>query len=66
MNRREFVISTFAGVAALFEVAGVAGQAKTITPDLGALADKKRGLVGLWAGNNSGGDFANLTIVPAA
>jgi len=30
------------------------------------LNDRKKGLVGLWAGNNSGGDFANLTIIPAA
>ena len=29
------------------------------------LSDHKRGLVGLWVGNGSGGDFANLTIVPA-
>lgn len=29
------------------------------------LNDRKRGLVGIWVGNNSGGDFANLTIVPA-
>ncbi len=41
MNRREFVVSTFAGVVGLSEVSRVAGQAKTITPDLGALADKK-------------------------
>jgi hypothetical protein len=25
----------------------------------------RKGLVGLWTGNNSGGDFANLTIIPA-
>jgi hypothetical protein len=30
------------------------------------LNERKKGLVGLWAGNNSGGDFANLTISPAA
>lgn len=29
------------------------------------LSDRKKGMVGLWVGNNSGGDFANLTIVPA-
>ncbi|MCA1850103.1 MAG: hypothetical protein LC672_03350 [Acidobacteria bacterium] len=29
------------------------------------LSDRKQGLVGLWVGNGSGGDFANLTIVPA-
>jgi hypothetical protein len=41
MNRREFVFSTFAGVVGLSEVSRMAGQAKTITPDLGALADSK-------------------------
>jgi hypothetical protein len=30
------------------------------------LNDRKKGLVGLWTGNNSGGDFANLTITGAA
>lgn len=29
------------------------------------LSDRKTGLVGLWVGNNSGGDFANFKIVPA-
>jgi hypothetical protein len=29
------------------------------------LNDRKTGLVGLWVGNNSGGDFANLTLAPA-
>jgi hypothetical protein len=29
------------------------------------LSDRRKGLVGLWVGNNSGGDFANLTIIPA-
>jgi hypothetical protein len=29
------------------------------------LNDRKKGMVGLWVGNNSGGDFANLTITPA-
>jgi len=29
------------------------------------LSDRKKGLVGLWAGNTSGGDFTNLKIVPA-
>lgn len=28
------------------------------------LNDRKKGLVGLWVGNGSGGDFANLTILP--
>jgi hypothetical protein len=29
------------------------------------LSDRKKGLVGLWVGNGSGGDFANLKITPA-
>jgi hypothetical protein len=29
------------------------------------LSDRKKGLVGLWAGNTSGGEFANFKIVPA-
>lgn len=29
------------------------------------LSDRRKGLVGLWVGNGSGGDFANLTIIPA-
>jgi hypothetical protein len=40
----------------------------TTTPCLAVnmLSDRKSGLVGLWVGNNSGGDIANLTVVPAA
>jgi hypothetical protein len=41
MNRREFVVSTFAGVVRLSGGSGVPGQAKTMTPDLGALAEAK-------------------------
>jgi hypothetical protein len=29
------------------------------------LSSRKKGLIGLWVGNNSGGDFANLMIVEA-
>jgi hypothetical protein len=29
------------------------------------LSERKKGLVGLWVGNTSGGDFANFKIVPA-
>lgn len=29
------------------------------------LSDRKKGLVGIWVGNTSGGDFANLRIAPA-
>jgi len=42
------------------------GDAKDPCLVVKLLNDRKRGLVGLWAGNNSGGDFANLTIIPAA
>ena len=35
-------------------------------PVVNLLNDRKKGLVGLWTGNDSGGDFANLTIIPAA
>jgi len=28
------------------------------------LSNRKKGLVGLWVGNNAGGDFANVKIVP--
>jgi hypothetical protein len=39
----------------------------TTTPclEVNLLNDRKKGLVGLWVGNNSGGDFANLIITPA-
>lgn len=29
------------------------------------LSDRKKGLIGLWVGNTSGGNFANFTITPA-
>jgi hypothetical protein len=29
------------------------------------LSDRKKGLLGLWVGNNSAGDFANLKVTPA-
>src|SRR5205814_19876 len=39
---------------------------KTKEPSLvvNQLSDRHKGRVGLWVGNNSGGDFANLKIVP--
>jgi hypothetical protein len=30
------------------------------------LNDRRKGRIGLWTGNNSGGDFANLAITPSA
>jgi hypothetical protein len=29
------------------------------------LSDRKKGLVGIWVGNTSGGDFANFKIIRA-
>ena len=41
MNRRDFVISTFAGAVGLSTASRIAGQKKTIEPDLVKLADGK-------------------------
>ena len=40
------------------------GDAKEPSLVVDQLSDRKKGLIGLWVGNNSGGDFANLNIVP--
>ena len=40
------------------------GAAKSPTLEARKLGQKNRGLVGLWTGNNSDGDFANLRITP--
>ena len=46
MNRREFIVLMLGGAAIGFStVSRVGGQAKTITPDLGALADGNGWLV---------------------
>jgi hypothetical protein len=42
------------------------GDAKDPCLVVDVLNNRKSGKVGLWVGNNSGGDFANLTIAPAA
>jgi hypothetical protein len=39
MNRRDFVVSTFAGAVGLSTASGIAGQNKMIEPDLVKLAD---------------------------
>ena len=39
-------------------------DAKTPCLSVSTLSGRKTGLVGLWVGNGSGGDFANLTIAP--
>ena len=42
-----------------------AGQVTTPTLEVRKLGQLDGGMVGLWLGNNSEGDFANLTITPA-
>ena len=40
------------------------GDAPAPSLEVTLLSDRTKGLVGLWVGNNSGGDFANLKIRP--
>ena len=40
------------------------GDAKEPSLVVDQLSDRKKGLVGLWVGNTSGGDFANVKIIP--
>jgi hypothetical protein len=40
------------------------GDAKEPCLVVNQLSERKKGLVGLWVGNTSGGDFANFRIVP--
>jgi hypothetical protein len=42
------------------------GDAKEPSLVVDQLSDRRKGLVGLWVGNTSGGDFANLKIVPSS
>ena len=51
-------------VVASPKVSVFVGDAKEPSLVVEQLSDRTRGLVGLWVGNNSGGDFANLNIVP--
>jgi hypothetical protein len=48
------------------KVSAFVGDATDPCLVVNALNGRKTGMVGLWVGNNSGGDFANLTIIPAA
>jgi hypothetical protein len=41
------------------------GDAKEPSLVVDQLSDRRSGLVGVWVGNQSGGDFANLQITPA-
>ena len=52
-------------VIASQKVAVFVADAKEPSLVVNHLSDRRKGLVGLWVGNNSGGDFANLSITPA-
>jgi hypothetical protein len=51
-------------VVASPKVSVFVGDAKEPSLAVNQLSDRKKGLVGLWVGNNSGGDFANFKITP--
>jgi len=51
-------------VVASPKVSVFVGDAKEPSLVVNQLSDRTKGLVGLWVGNNSGGDFANLKINP--
>jgi hypothetical protein len=42
-----------------------AGPVKAPTLEVRRLGSLDRGMVGLWVGNNSDGDFANIRITPS-
>jgi hypothetical protein len=52
-------------VVASPKVSVFVNDAKEASLVVDQLSDRKKGLVGLWVGNTSGGDFAYLNIVPA-
>ena len=52
-------------VVASPKVSVFVGEAKEPSLTVDQLSDRKKGLVGLWVGNTSGGDFANFKIIPA-
>jgi hypothetical protein len=52
-------------VVASPKVSVFVGDAKEPSLVVNQLSDRRTGLVGLWVGNTSGGDFANVKIVPA-
>jgi hypothetical protein len=53
-------------VVASPKVSVFVGEAKDPSLTVNVLSDRQQGLVGLWVGNNSGGDFANLIVSSAA
>jgi len=52
-------------VVASPKVSVFVGDAKQPSLVVDQLSDRKKGWVGLWVGNTSGGDFANFKIIPA-
>jgi hypothetical protein len=52
-------------VVASPKVSVFVGDSKEPSLVVDQLSDRRKGLVGLWVGNNSAGDFANLRIAPA-
>ena len=52
-------------VVASPQVSVFVGDAKEPCLTVKQLSDRKKGLVGIWVGNGSGGDFANFKIEPA-
>ncbi len=52
-------------VVASPKVSVYVGEAKEPCLVIDQLSDRKKGLIGLWVGNTSSGDFANLKISPA-
>lgn len=52
-------------VVASPKVSVFVGDAKEPSLVVNQLSDRRKGLVGLWVGNGSGGDFANFKIIPA-
>jgi hypothetical protein len=52
-------------VVAAPKVSVFVGDAKEPCLTINQLSDRKKGLVGIWVGNTSGGDFANFKVIPA-
>src|SRR5438552_4427577 len=52
-------------VVASPKVSVFVGDAKEPSLAVNQLSNRRKGLVGLWVGNTSGGDFANFRIIPA-
>ena len=46
------------------KVQGYVGAVKGVTLEVRKLGQLERGQVGLWVGNDSSGDFANLVVTP--